>query len=127
MRTTIATGPTQFQYVAQVRLRESQILLREGALPGAVYLAGYVIECDLKAIISRRSGGRLPGNYYSHDLRALRAEVSTILRESDTQSLQAVPDWTPELRYASIRIDAKEATRFLNTVREAHRCLQRYL
>src|ERR1700692_2351108 len=44
-----------FQQLAEVRIREAQILLDAGCYPGAYYLAGYTVECALKACIARQT------------------------------------------------------------------------
>lgn len=41
--------------LARARLRESKILLASQEYSGAYYLAGYVIECALKACIARQT------------------------------------------------------------------------
>jgi hypothetical protein len=43
-----------FQQLAAVRLREAESLLAAGLWDGAYYLAGYVVECGLKACILAR-------------------------------------------------------------------------
>ena len=44
-----------FQEIAELRLRESKALLAAGFPDGAYYLAGYAVECALKACIAKRS------------------------------------------------------------------------
>ena len=39
--------------LSTMRLREARILLANGEYSGAYYLAGYVVECALKACISK--------------------------------------------------------------------------
>lgn len=41
------------QQIAEARLREAQVLLDAGEWSGAYYLAGYAVECGLKACIAR--------------------------------------------------------------------------
>jgi hypothetical protein len=41
--------------LALTRLRESKVLLAKGEYSGAYYLAGYVVECGLKACIARQT------------------------------------------------------------------------
>ena len=40
------------QKLALIRLRESEVLLRNKCYHGSYYLSGYVIECALKACIA---------------------------------------------------------------------------
>ena len=39
--------------LAKIRLKEAQILLKNGNYDGAYYLSGYVVECGLKACIAK--------------------------------------------------------------------------
>jgi len=41
--------------LALTRLREAKVLLANGEYSGAYYLAGYVVECALKACIAKRT------------------------------------------------------------------------
>ena len=42
-----------FQALARVRLNEARALFAAGCFDGAYYLAGYVVECSLKAVIAK--------------------------------------------------------------------------
>ncbi|MEK6303596.1 MAG: HEPN domain-containing protein [Acidobacteriota bacterium] len=44
-----------FKSLALTRLREARVLLANGEYSGAYYLAGYVVECALKACIAKRT------------------------------------------------------------------------
>jgi HEPN domain-containing protein len=46
---------TDFQNLAELRLEESKALLAAGFPDGAYYLAGYAVECALKACIAKRT------------------------------------------------------------------------
>ena len=48
----MANERTLFQRLAELRLLEAKLLFRERQPSGAYYLAGYAIECALKAIIA---------------------------------------------------------------------------
>jgi HEPN domain-containing protein len=66
-----------FQRLAESRLAESELLLASGFPSGAYYLAGYAIECALKAIIAAQFRAneipdrRLVERVYVHDLSKL--------------------------------------------------------
>ncbi len=45
----------EFQGLAEIRIREAEILLAAGAWDGAYYLAGYAVECALKACIAKKT------------------------------------------------------------------------
>lgn len=46
---------SELQQLAELRLSEAQVLLDAGRFAGAYYLAGYAIECALKACIAKRT------------------------------------------------------------------------
>jgi hypothetical protein len=57
------------QSLSRWRLLEARALLRAGLPNGAYYLAGYSIECALKACIAKTSGGKLAGMRSTPSLR----------------------------------------------------------
>jgi len=66
-----------FQQLAEARLAEATLLLASGFPSGAYYLAGYAIECALKAIIAAKFRAneipdrRLVERVHVHDLSKL--------------------------------------------------------
>jgi AbiV family abortive infection protein len=105
---------TDLQNLAELRIREAGILLDAGSYSGAFYLAGYSIECALKACIAKATNQHdFPDKpdqirqIYSHDLKRLLslAKLKDKL-EDDMNSngdLRAywnrVVDWNEEKRY----------------------------
>lgn len=65
------------QELSRARLKEARALLKSGLSDGAYYLAGYAVECALKACISKQTkkfdfpDKRKVDASYSHDLRDL--------------------------------------------------------
>jgi HEPN domain-containing protein len=65
------------QELADARLAEAKVLLKAGHPNGAYYLAGYAIECALKACIARTTqrydfpDKKSVDASYTHDLNAL--------------------------------------------------------
>lgn len=58
--------------VAEVRLREAECLRESHLYAGAIYLAGYAVECLLKAAICKALGwGELRSTFAVHDLEGL--------------------------------------------------------
>lgn len=47
---------TDLHQLAEARLREAEVLLNAGEWSGAYYLAGYAVECGLKACIAKQTG-----------------------------------------------------------------------
>ena len=89
---------------------DSELLLAKQRLDNAAYLAGYAVECGLKALILHAGGH--PRAAYSHNLSALAGkalELAVLLSPAmrryyiDTidEMLDASRDWDPALRYAA--------------------------
>jgi HEPN domain-containing protein len=67
-----------FQELARIRLDEANALLQAGYFDGAYYLAGYAVECALKACIAKLTkqydfppDRRSIEDMYTHDLTKL--------------------------------------------------------
>lgn len=103
---------SEFQAIARARLVDAQVLLRAGRYTGAYYMAGYSIECALKACIARRTRrgdfpDRRSNNYYTHNLVKLVEHSGlqgsfTDARQADSKlnaSWGVVKDWNEEARY----------------------------
>jgi len=95
-------------------LREAQLLYNNRLYSGAYYLAGYAIECALKACICKKTRkGDFPRdrkaleNIFTHDLEKLiKGAELTVLHQTYMQADQAfavnwatVKDWSEETRY----------------------------
>jgi len=103
-----------FQNLALIRLAEAKALLVSGNPNGAYYLAGYVVECALKACIARQTRAEdfpprpeLVREMYTHEpIKLLRqAGLDAALnaqRSSDPafrDNWAQVVAWTVEKRY----------------------------
>lgn len=90
-----------FQALAAVRLKEAQHLLRNRCWDGAYYLAGYAVECGLKACIAKRTerhefpDKKRVEDSYSHNLRQLikAAELEDALANAQVEQPQLATDW----------------------------------
>lgn len=102
-----------FQELTDIRGEEAQALLNSGHYSGAYYLAGYAVECALKACVSRQTreydfpDRNLVGQMYTHDLEKL-IKVAGLHRDleermrGDAQfavNWAIVKDWTEDSRY----------------------------
>jgi len=100
------------QRLSELRLQESKALLAAGFPEGAYYLAGYAVECALKACIAKRT--RLHDfpekgsqKYYSHDLQGLLGyadlkldlERSLLANPALNTSWNIAQNWSEESRY----------------------------
>ena len=104
---------TDFQELAVVRLQEAETLLDAGLFDGAFYLAGYAVECALKACIARQTQqyefperDRVLGSY-SHDFKRLII-AATLTDELDAEiradrqfeiRWNEASKWSPGARY----------------------------
>lgn len=112
-----------------MRLKEAQALLRARQYAGAYYLAGYAIECALKACIAKQTkeqdfpDRKTVNDSYSHDLEKLVKVAG--LREALDESARrdhafrvnwnVVKDWSPDSRYDSRkRRDAEDIHQSMN-------------
>ncbi len=104
-----------FQKLASIRIEEAEGLLKLGLSNGAYYLAGYAIECALKACIAKNIRAHefpppqktVAESYYTHDLSKLlvTAKLSSALKEDGAtnsglgKKWQTVQDWSEQARY----------------------------
>jgi HEPN domain-containing protein len=114
--------------LAMLRLREAQSLLRGGYWSGAYYLAGYAVECAIKACRAKGTeryefpDKRRVDRSYTHKLDDLLgvAGLAPQLREAEladerlASNWSLVTEWTEEARY---KLHSEtDATAFLEAV-----------
>src|SRR5437773_2147938 len=111
------TRGTVFREIARIRRDDAAILFKARRYRGAIYLAGYAIECLLKwAITTHRQVTYLPADLETHDWDTLLPETGLAVSLRTNASMRAVYSdiaelWGPELRYLSkepARPDAEE-------------------
>jgi len=67
----------ELESLAAIRIKEAEILLTANCYHGAYYLAGYALECILKACIAKQvkefdfPDKKLANDSYTHDLAKL--------------------------------------------------------
>lgn len=120
MPDTQGLSRSDFQSLARMRLREARVLLHEGHCSGAYYLAGYGVECALKACIARRTerhsfpDRNRTRDSHTHDLAlllttaGLREPLEDAARSNPalSKSWTVVRDWNTASRYdATIGLD----------------------
>ena len=71
--------PDRFAQAAGRHLCDSLILAAQHRHDNAVYLAGYVVECSLKAILAHHLSAAVAGSY-KHDLTGLQGRALQLLR-----------------------------------------------
>jgi HEPN domain-containing protein len=104
---------TLFRHLAQLRLDEAKILVRERQFSGAYYVAGYAIECALKAHIAAQfreneiPDKSLVDRVYTHKLPDLLKLAGLekpleLERQNDPEldrRWSIVKNWTEQARY----------------------------
>lgn len=102
-----------FRQLAEVRLKEAKVLLDAKLYEGSYYLAGYSIECALKACIAAKTrqydfpDKGLANRSHTHDLEKLieAAELENSLKQEIQLNLafgrswSVVKDWDETKRY----------------------------
>lgn len=102
-----------FQQLAKIRLREAKLLSRANAPDGAYYLAGYSVECALKACIAKSTkrhdfpDKQRANDSYTHHPKKLIivAGLELALEEAVRQSefgrrWKIVIQWNEDSRYS---------------------------
>lgn len=102
-----------FQKLTRIRVKEARALLDAGHYPGAFYLAGYSVECALKACVSKQvkrydfPDKNFINEAYTHELEKL-VRIAGLARdfERDRQANRelnanwaVVKDWKESFRY----------------------------
>jgi len=105
---------TDLQKLSNSRIREAQVLFKAGEYSGAYYLAGYAVECALKACVAKgvkrydfpEKG--LSDKVFTHDLPALLklSKVNTDLKAEYKRNPRfaacwdGVVQWSEASRYS---------------------------
>jgi HEPN domain-containing protein len=98
-----------FQKLADLRIEEAEVLLKAKKYSGAYYLAGYAVECALKACIAKKSkrydypDKQLAQKCYTHNVEELVVVAglqANLKADADLQLHWAVvKDWSEQTRY----------------------------
>jgi HEPN domain-containing protein len=101
------------QELANIRIREAETLLHASLFDGAYYLAGYAVECALKACIAKQTrefdfpDRAVVNDSYTHDLDKLvrvagldaeRQDRSRVSKQFEI-NWALVKDWSEGSRY----------------------------
>lgn len=98
-------------------MEDARVLLERRRFLGAVYLAGYAIECLLKYGVTRRQATlHLAEEFETHDVdRLLNASGLLLALQSESQIAamfsEIVDKWGPELRYRTKALSQGDASR----------------
>jgi HEPN domain-containing protein len=109
----VTVNRAEFQVLAEERAADAQALLEAGRWSGAYYLAGYAVECALKACIAKRTREHdfpdrdLAQKSYTHDLEKL-IDLADLKPDRDNHVARnpvlgahwlVLKDWTEQSRY----------------------------
>jgi HEPN domain-containing protein len=123
-----ATEARLYYRAAKQRYADAELLLEAERTTGAVYLAGYAVECMLKALVlavvpaGRR--GELLADFRgsrAHNIEWLtalyRRHAGGAIPRDVTRHLSWVAEWSTDMRYATGVLAGAEAEAFLASVR----------
>jgi hypothetical protein len=115
-----------YREIAQVRMGDAGSLFANARHNGAIYLAGYAIECHLKfAYCERRDELYLPERLEVHDWDKIVAAAGLLPDIRQQPAMEAiysalVDEWGPSLRYRTRGYSAVEANRLYNEMNELY-------
>lgn len=114
---------------ARRHLADASVLNRDGRPDGASYLAGYVVECSLKALLQHEIGNQPP---HWHDLKMLASRMSTVCTVAGARTARylvptvlslpsgAIAAWDPQMRYRAPSMTAQDAASWLADAQMAY-------
>jgi HEPN domain-containing protein len=91
-----------FQKLAELRLKEAKVLLKNKCYEGAYYLAGYSVECALKACIAKKTQlhdfppkPQVVSSYYTHHIESLAnfAGLQVALKNQEQSVVHFRTNW----------------------------------
>lgn len=112
---------------AKQRYDDAQLLLERERTTGAVYLAGYTVECFMKALLLASVAPRLRQQLLrefrgsrAHSIEWLgtlhRQHVGGAVPRDVTRHLSRVASWSTDLRYATGVLKRRDADEFMESV-----------
>jgi len=134
----MTTSKQQFHDLSSSFLKAAELLNSQGQFHASYYLAGYAVECALKAYICTLSlkdtfpPKRVEKSHYIHDFVTL-IDTANLKRIFDTAkdgdknlntAFSIIKDWSPDIRYDEISMDAKKPNDFILATKEFLKWLQ---
>lgn len=140
MNARLHEGRTELRKAAIRRLQDAERLFADGAIHAhcAAYIAGYAIECKLKAIAMEVFNvwtlsqlavcwGVEESEVFTHGLESLlnRLPLVTCFRQSDVwrDFVEHVNHWRPSWRYNPGALQAEQYRSFLEAVKRVYHWL----
>ena len=119
-----------FQRLAELRAKEAATLARTGNQQGAYYLAGFAVECALKACIAKKTRRHdfpadkdYASKVYSHNLDQLlklshlepQLDIDMKSRPQLAKNWDLVRRWKVDSRYETSRLRGRDLTHAVNS------------
>jgi hypothetical protein len=120
------TRKTVYRDVARLRNDDAKVLLEKNRRNGAIYLAGYAVECQLKyAYCQRRDLVNLPADLEKHDWDLLVTKAGLLKDIKLQPAMDAIYSglagiWGPSLRYRTANYSENEAKRLYNEMNQLY-------
>ena|SRR3989442_14774133 len=98
-----------FHKLTEIRIKEAKVLLDRKCYEGAYYLAGYAVECALKACIAKRTQAhdfppkpQVVQSFYQHKIGSLAnlAELHNELRDRLKLGGQFESNWSHVIKWS---------------------------
>ena len=137
MNSNLQNGISELARASRHRFADARALLREARWQGAMYIAGYAVECllktklmhiygcrtlgDLEDELQRRSILPTHGTVFTHRLRDLLRLVPGHNRLMQNREMlhvfrNEINRWKPTWRYTFLQATHEEATEFVDAV-----------
>ena len=136
MNRNLHDGVSELAVASRQRLEDARALLNASRWRGAMYMAGYAVECLLKTklmhiydcknlreledLLLQRSILPVHRTVFTHqleDLLRLTPGYNRLMQNRDTLALfNKVNRWIPNWRYTSKLTDRREATEFMTSI-----------
>lgn len=129
-------GFNEFQQIADKRLEEAKVLLNAGHPDGCFYLAGYVIECAIKARICKvLEWDNYPpkqndyNTFKTHDLDRLinlaglskKLDIKKLANQEFDKNWSLIKSWDETIRYKPIgNKQLSEATATIKAIEDVN-------
>lgn len=118
----------QYYRAALQRFDEAELLLAAQRTTGALYLAGYTVECLMKAVLLENVSTKIRKKLFAafrghlgHNIEELRSQIRTHVRatipSATLRQMARVASWSTELRYTTKVIKTRDAQEFVDSVR----------
>ena len=123
---------SRFGRAAKQRLTAAELLFNHGFRLEAIYIAGYAIECGLKALVLRRTPrgqhssmlnkltrvGSKGHDFEYHRGILIQAPLHCVLPKKIIEALRTASSWSTDLRYETGFGNLRVARKFLDAAQD---------